>query len=87
MTPPDLASDEGRAAYRAELRAYLLPWRVGGLAMVLAGAGLMLADRTAGPAWSWAERPAWFILFVGWAVLAVVIFKRSAYHRRRISSL
>ena len=38
LSPPDLDTEEGRAAYRAELRAVALPLRWGGLALILLAA-------------------------------------------------
>ena len=46
MTRPNLDSDEGRAAYRAELRRVAWPLRWGGLALIVVAAGLVLAVAT-----------------------------------------
>ena len=45
MSPPDLNTEEGRAAYRKELRNVGRPLRAGGLAMVVGAAVLILISR------------------------------------------
>ena len=47
MPAPDLDSDEGRAAYRKELRQVARPLRAGGLALVVGAALLFLFPRIA----------------------------------------
>ncbi len=47
MSLPDLSTDEGRAAYRKELMAVGRPYRLGGLALVVAGAGYIIGTRYA----------------------------------------
>jgi hypothetical protein len=87
MAPPDLATPEGLAAYRAELRAVARPWRLFGLGLVTLGAiGIVAVARADAP---WTEGvigPATIaLLVIGWAILIAVIVTRTRYHRRRMA--
>lgn len=78
MTRPNLSDPAGYQEYRRELRAYLRPWRMGGVAVVvLSGIWLGFVDIN--------SRPAWAGFIAGWAFLIVMIVLRSRYHRRRMS--
>lgn len=83
---PRFDTPEGRDAYRAELRTVARSWRMGGLALIILGAGLGAIDRftdVSTPPWS---THAVFVLIVaGWALMMVAIFKRTLYHRRRMA--
>ena len=85
MTRPDLSTDAGLKAYRDELRSVARPWRLGGFALVLAGA--LLASRGA---WvqGWphvAVNVGYGLLAIGWALLLAAIFLRTRHHRRRMA--
>ena len=84
MTPPDLNTDEGRAAYRKELRGVGCPLRAGGLAMVVGAALLILISRqgTVGP---WAVNVSYFMLAAGWAMVIAAIWMRTRHHKRRLA--
>ena len=77
MAKPDSNDSEALAEYRRELRAYLRPWRLIGLAIVIAAA-LWLAFRDRNSAL------AWVALVGGWAMLAAIIVLRTRYHLRRM---
>ena len=83
---PRFDTPEGRDAYRRELRTVARPWRYGGLALIILGAGLGGVHRftdIATPAWT---THAVFVLIVaGWALMMVAIFQRTLYHRRRLA--
>lgn len=77
MAKPDSNDSEALAEYRRELRAYLRPWRLVGLAIVMAAA-LWLAFRDPYSALAW-------VAFVGgWAKLVAIIALRTRYHQRRM---
>ena len=84
MAPPDLNTDEGRAAYRKELRGVGRPLRAGGLAMVVGAALLILISRqgTVGP---WAVNVSYFMLAAGWAMVIAAIWRRTRHHKRRLA--
>jgi UDP-N-acetylmuramyl pentapeptide phosphotransferase/UDP-N-acetylglucosamine-1-phosphate transferase len=83
---PDLSTREAVDAYRAELRRVGLVPRMIGLGMVAASVLLLLLNKNQGHTWN---SPlgvlSLALLAAGWVLLVVVIVKRSAYHRRRIS--
>jgi uncharacterized membrane protein len=86
VSPPDLETPEGRAAYRAELRRVWAVPRVIGLVWVALAALGMVWNKNQGAAWDAPLGLASLVLLIAaWALLVVVIVKRSAYHRRRIS--
>jgi hypothetical protein len=85
---PDLTTPEGRDAYRRELRSVGGVWRLWGLLLILAGAGLGATDRYADitmPAWS--THAVFVLIIAGWALMMYAIFKRTMHHRRRFSGL
>lgn len=84
MAPPDLNTDEGRAAYRKELRGVGRPLRAGGLAMVVGAALLILISRqgTVGP---WAVNVSYLMLAAGWAMVIAAIWMRTRHHKRRLA--
>ena len=84
MASPDLNTDEGRAAYRKELRGVGRPLRAGGLAMVVGAALLILISRqgTVGP---WAVNVSYFMLAAGWAMVIAAIWMRTRHHKRRLA--
>jgi len=77
MARPDLRNPETLKAYRRELRAYLRPWRMLGLAVaVSSGLWLALKDPT--------SRAAWAVFIGAWILLIAIIVLRSRYHLRRM---
>ena len=84
MSPPDLNTDEGRAAYRKELRGVGRPLRAGGLAMVVGAAMLILISRQ-GVVGPWAVNVSYFMLEAGWAMVIAAIWMRTRHHKRRLA--
>lgn len=84
MTGPDLNTEEGRAAYRAEIKAVGRPLRLAGLALIVLSA-LVLTGMGRG----WFALPAMFGMIAygglatGWALMLAAIFQRTRHHRRR----
>jgi uncharacterized membrane protein len=87
VTPPDLTSKEARRAYRVELHGVAAGWRFIGLIVVCLGViGVLWNNSQGRPVFTTAVGAGSFALLVtGWIILAVAIFKRSAYHRRRMA--
>lgn len=83
MSAPDLSTEEGRAAYRAELRRVAWPLRLGGLlAIVLGAVWLTLSDGALqGPVLVLA----YGLLAVGWGLILTSILLRTRHHRRRMA--
>lgn len=85
MTRPNLDSDEGRAAYRAELRRVGWPLRWGGLALIVVAAGMVLAVKDG----NWLSEDllivAYGLLAAGWALVVTAIFMRTRHHKRRLA--
>jgi hypothetical protein len=84
MTRPDLSEEAKIAEYRAELRTVGRNQRLGGFALVIAGAIAVWAAGSvgaAGPAVQWVGYAA---LALGWALMLAAIFLRTRYHRRRM---
>ena len=85
MSRPDLASPEGRAAYQAELRTVAVPWRVGGVAMILVAAILMVSAKGQNMDMHSPLMIAGFaVLALGWILAFIGIFLRARYHARRL---
>lgn len=86
MSLPDLSTDEGRAAYRAELMSVGRPYRLGGLALVVLGAGYIVATRYGGvPGNEPLTLAAYGALAVGWALFLVGRHLRTRHHKRRLA--
>lgn len=86
MPAPDLSTEEGRAAYRKELRGVGRPLRAGGLAMVVAAALLILLSRngTFGIG-EWGVTVSYAMLAAGWAMVIAAIWMRTRHHKRRLA--
>ncbi|MGV3580573.1 hypothetical protein [Brevundimonas sp.] len=88
LSPPDLESEEGRAAYRAELRKVALPLRWSGLGLIV-----LAALVCAGASQGWMGLPesavviGYGLLAVGWAMVIATVFLRTRHHRRRMAML
>lgn len=82
MAPPDLKDPAQRAAYRQELRGVALGLRRTGIALSLAGALLVPAQRKGVEA-----VPLWLgvgVLGIGVLIVIAAISTRAAYHRLRM---
>ncbi len=85
MTAPDLETEEGRAAYRKELRRVGWPIRWGGLAFITLGAGLALGSRYGTWGLNNEALPfAYGSLALGWAMVLAAIYIRTQHHKRRL---
>jgi hypothetical protein len=86
MTAPNLATEEGRAAYRAELKRVAWPLRLGGLVLIVGAAALILAAREGWiGALELATNAGYVMLGLGWALFIAAIFVRTRYHKRRMA--
>jgi len=86
MPAPDLTTDEGRAAYRKELRNVGRPLRAGGLTLVVAAALLVLASRQGiFGIGEWGVTVSYGMLAAGWALVIAAIYMRSRHHKRRLA--
>jgi hypothetical protein len=85
--PLDLNTEEGRAAYRVELRRVAWPLRAAGFGLVLLGALGVLAPRWI-PTWPQSLGTiSWMVLAAGWVLFITAIVMRTRYHRRRLMEL
>ncbi|MFO1019002.1 MAG: hypothetical protein U1E03_15505 [Hyphomonadaceae bacterium] len=85
QSPPDLSTQQGRDAYRAELRGVARLTRLLGFIVVVAGAGLLIVAKSAGGQPAWALNAGWVLLGAGWLVLAWAMVQRTLYNRRRMA--
>jgi hypothetical protein len=86
MSLPDLETEDGRAAYRRELRRVGLPLRLGGLGLIVLGAILAVMARTGFLGVDNRVMPfAYAGLALGWALVLAAIFIRTRHHRRRLA--
>lgn len=86
MARPDFETEQGRTAYRAELRRVGWKLRWGGLAFIILGAIWVLLARDGGS--ELAQQTgvgAYVCLGVGWMLYLAAIFQRTRYHRRRMA--
>jgi hypothetical protein len=85
MSRPDLSTPEGRAAYQAELRTVALPWRVGGVVLILVAAIVLVSAKGQNLGLRSPLMLAGFaILALGWILAFVGIYLRTRYHARRL---
>lgn len=88
MSPPDLDTEDGRAAYRAELRRVALPMRWAGLGLMVVAALLVFVVSR-----GWAGLPegavvvGYGLLAAGWALVIATVFLRNRHHRRRMAEM
>lgn len=79
MARPDLTDPVQRAAYRRELKAFARPWRLLGLALLVAGVVTVLVRGRGFDPLSVG------LVIAGWSVLVPVIVARGRHHRRRMA--
>lgn len=79
MARPDLTDPAQRAAYRRELKAFARPWRLLGLALLVAGVVTVLVRGRGFDPLSVG------LVIAGWSVLVPVIVARGRHHRRRMA--
>jgi len=85
MSLPDLETDEGRLAYRKELRRVAWPFRLGGVGLIVIGGLLALLARTGFLGVDNQVMPvAYAALGLGWMLFLAAIFVRTRHHRRRL---
>ena len=85
---PDLDTEEGRAAYRKELRQVALPLRWAGLGLIILAALFCVAasrEVLGLPAGSIVI--GYGMLAAGWALVIATTFLRTRHHRRRMAGL
>ncbi len=86
MSAPDLETEQGRVAYRAELRGVARPYRLGGFILILLGAGYVMGTRLG---WFPADNTAVVIAYgavaFGWALFIAATFLRTRHHKRRLA--
>lgn len=88
MSAPDLSTEDGRAAYRAELRKVALPMRWTGLALiVLAAVFCVGASRGFLGLPEGSVVIGYGMLAAGWALVIATVFLRTRHHRRRMAEL
>ncbi|HEX8469584.1 MAG TPA: hypothetical protein VF633_00585 [Brevundimonas sp.] len=86
MSLPDLNTDEGRAAYRKELRKVVMPIRWTGLALIILGGVLAMMARTHTLGLDNGVLPfAYGALAFGWVLFLVATVVRTRHHRRRLA--
>lgn len=81
MSAPDLETDEGRAAYRKELRRVAWPLRWGGLLLIVIAAAWVLFFGGAGGG---GLVIAYAMLAIGWGMVLAAVFIRTRHHKRRL---
>lgn len=83
QTPPDLSTEEGRSAYRREVRGVARWPRMVGFFIILVAAIAVLNLRS-DPSAQAALTGAYVALALGWVVLIWAFVQRNIYHRRRM---
>jgi hypothetical protein len=86
MSLPDLDDEDGRAAYRKELRRVALPARLGGVGLIVLGGILALMARTSFLGIDNRVMPAAYAcLGIGWMMYLAAVFIRTRHHKRRLA--
>ena len=83
--PPDLATPEGRAAYRRERNQVARPVRYAGIALALFGFGVGLTRFTMEPWPDWLRILALGLCLLGIALIGVGVVARTRYDLRRLA--
>ena len=83
---PDLETEAGRAAYRAELKRVGRPFRWSGLALIVVAAGLvMFARQGRFGLTDDAVVVAYGMLAAGWVLVIASTYLRTRHHKRRLA--
>ncbi|QTC92717.1 hypothetical protein [Brevundimonas goettingensis] len=86
MSLPDLNTDEGRLAYRKELRRVAWPIRMAGFLLIVLGGLLALGARTNTLGLDNGVMPvAYAALALGWVLFLAAIIIRTRHHKRRLA--
>ncbi len=86
MARPNLETDAGRAAYRAELRRVGWRQRWAGLACIVVAAALVLFARDGRFGLTDnAVMAAYGLLAIGWVLVIYAVFQRTRHHKRRMA--
>ena len=86
MARPNLETPEGRVAYRAELKRVGWKLRLGGFALIVVAALLVVIARDGKFGLTDdAVTVAYGMLFAGWALVITAIFQRTRHHKRRMA--
>jgi len=85
VSRPDLQSEEGRAAYRKELRQVALPLRWTGFGLIVVAAIWVLAARDSDYAGTLTI--AYGLLATGWVLVVAGVYMRTRHHRRRMAEI
>jgi hypothetical protein len=85
LTPPDLTTPEGRAAYRAELRGVARPARLIGLTLALTGVAVGASRYFMDPWPAPLRYLALALCLVGIVLMLFGMIQRTRYHIRRLS--
>jgi hypothetical protein len=82
----DLNTEEGRAAYRKELRRVAWPLRMGGIALIVLAALFVLGVRFGVMGLTNDSLVIGYgALAVGWAMVIAAVFVRTRHHKRRLA--
>ena len=86
MSLPDLSTEDGRAVYRKELRDVGRPLRLGGLAMIILAAIVVVVTSRGMLGLS----PdlvvvGYAMLATGWGMYLAAVFLRTRHHKRRLA--
>lgn len=86
MARPDLETDAGKAAYRAELRRVGWKPRMAGLAVIVVAAALVMFAREGRFGLTEnAVTVAYGLLAIGWVMVIYAVFQRTRHHKRRMA--
>ncbi|MNJ28450.1 hypothetical protein D3C77_229870 [compost metagenome] len=86
MARPDLETDAGKAAYRAELRRVGWKARMAGLAVIVVAAALVMFAREGRFGLTEdAVTVAYGLLAIGWVLVIYAVFQRTRHHKRRMA--
>lgn len=83
-TRHDLETEQGRAAYRAELRGVGRPYRLAGLVLILIGAAITWMAQPDGALPSGVQPLGYGALLLGWGLIIAAVMIRTRHHRRHL---
>jgi hypothetical protein len=87
VTRPDLSSDDGVRAYRAELRGVGRSWRLAGFGLIVLAVAILWGAPQLGVEPRLAQTLGYGALAGGWALMIYAIFLRTRHHRRRLREI